>query len=405
MRAINYQPGTTPLNHKFFTDLVNGINELQQLAITDAKGPLHIVGNTILSQLQIREWWVGKIKAMAKCSGDCTYLIKKQKCLLDEADADTVPLDDWEDEVAELAGIEVTATNVAELVTNSHSLPVGEIVIVYEVTDEGTPLSTRYLFDRAPRYSFGKPVSNFSGGATIILDPCNQDGVDIDGAALVKVHLSPDRTSQTITWQTDKIIDFSFYDTPTADGVDGQIGIITSPRSSSSRSSNSSSSSSSSSGSSSSRSSSSRSSSSSNSSMSSGYSCDRCSATQPAATITGTAPAGTCNMAGSYAWFFKFVGPDYCSFQWFTNADPPGTGRVLTIFYCIATGKYCVQFDTSSGESYSEDPDTCPCLADRTQLSDDVITCVAGVMTGTFQLVGDTGGDDCSAYTVQVTLG
>ena len=77
---------------------------------------------------------------------------------------------------------------------------------------------------------FGYPTTAFTSGATITLDPCNQDGTDLASGSTdhVKVHLHTDgETSVEVPFATSQILTFVRYEEPSSSGVDGMlIGMV-----------------------------------------------------------------------------------------------------------------------------------------------------------------------------------
>lgn len=67
---------------------------------------------------------------------------------------------------------------------------------------------------------FGKPATAFTSGATITLDPCDENKVD-NGKSNVVVHVAPDGSTQTVAYATTDMLRFLRYKKPDSDGVAG----------------------------------------------------------------------------------------------------------------------------------------------------------------------------------------
>ena len=82
-----------------------------------------------------------------------------------------------------------------------------------------------------PAVAFGKPVdsagvaTDFPGGKLIWLDPCEQDGRDIPGLALVHCHLAADKRFSSASFLKTDVIRFAWYPIPET-GSDQTNGIV-----------------------------------------------------------------------------------------------------------------------------------------------------------------------------------
>jgi len=133
--------------------------------------------------------------------------------------------------------------------------------------------------------------------------------------------------------------------------------------------------------------------------------CDGCLScgeghTQPSVVITTTAGSGDCAVDGTIPFEeFTDLAPEaICRWDWETDIGI----QTFSLFYCRTTKTYCAIINPPDA-SYGGDADTCDCVASMTDVTE-YVSCVNGVLTGTFELVGDAE-FDCEEYTATVTLG
>lgn len=77
---------------------------------------------------------------------DCRYTVGRARVTNDELDATDAKIEVTEFPVGNGLHWEVTATNLAEYTTNTHSVPDGTPVLVYYDFDLGNPSKARYWF-------------------------------------------------------------------------------------------------------------------------------------------------------------------------------------------------------------------------------------------------------------------
>lgn len=108
---------------------------------------------------------------------------------------------------------QITATNLAEALTHSHSLVSGILVLLVEIFDRSAPSKKRWIFYSGGGTSimFGFPTAAVaSEAATMTLDPCDAGGADNDQAN-VTVQAGwtfPTVTGTALTIPTTAIIPF-----------------------------------------------------------------------------------------------------------------------------------------------------------------------------------------------------
>lgn len=116
---------------------------------------------------------------------DCRYFVRLSSC--DNAAGDETVVISFSDPADD--DLLVTATNIAELISDSHLVTDNTPVVLYWEWDIQSPKIRRYYFSSISATAilrFGVPTGAYAAGVTITLDPCDIDGVD-NGTANVVV--------------------------------------------------------------------------------------------------------------------------------------------------------------------------------------------------------------------------
>ena len=206
--------------------LVAAGRELQQIArpLLDVRAPLVVQGGSTLTaylpELQRVTLW--RVNSTGQTDyTDARYWIVPVDCTNATGDSTTdlaftdVPTDDPRYQ-------QVTATNLAEMDSGTHSVADGQVVAVLPVYDAQTPTICRYYFwmggGPAP-IRLGKPTGAYTSGATITLQPCDSAGENtVETAVLVQAGWTLPSGAEI---GTDQIIPFQMAAT---DGLNYAIG-------------------------------------------------------------------------------------------------------------------------------------------------------------------------------------
>jgi len=102
-----------------------------------------------LSLIDHGRWWVGKIDASSQPSdySDCRYFVVRQK--IASSDGSQSDLLAWAEETFPRSDT-VTVVNLPEESDNTHVLPNGMRVVVFELEDRSTPTLPRYIMSETP---------------------------------------------------------------------------------------------------------------------------------------------------------------------------------------------------------------------------------------------------------------
>ncbi len=121
---------------------------------------------------------------------DCRYYVRVSYCNNDSPDDEEDIISFYSPVIAddETDPKIITATNIAELLTDTHLLAKDAPVIVYWTWDIQNPKIKHYFISDSSynAVNLGKPVGWYVFGATIALDPCDSEGTD-NGLANVTV--------------------------------------------------------------------------------------------------------------------------------------------------------------------------------------------------------------------------
>ena len=161
------QPGSE-LTSGHLIAAFDALRELQDLAVETCHYPLQKIGNTLLSSIVgVDRTWLGVIENTPGFAvyTDARYWVRPARCSNDDGDTRSAMTFEPLPYTNQTLGPK-TATNLAELLDDTHKLPEGEIVLVFETRDMSDPVGKRFYFWRTPRNGqfFARVASSTQNG-------------------------------------------------------------------------------------------------------------------------------------------------------------------------------------------------------------------------------------------------
>lgn len=150
MRKIPTFKSGDLLTTAFLQGVAAGLAEVQSRAVFGGMWPLTKVGNSLGLAVKIQAWWIGKVSAAVEGETvftDCRYWVDLYYCSLTAADNEEAKVA-LTKEADTTRKMRVVASNLSELVSNSHQVAVDTPIIVYEIDDNGSPSTDRFVFEK-----------------------------------------------------------------------------------------------------------------------------------------------------------------------------------------------------------------------------------------------------------------